>query len=276
MVIKVYKKELSLFTSNFSLTYFIFFVTLTFFIMYMDNRYDYLKQIRKDISVVTSPFVNSSNALIDFLENIQSLTETNANLKDEIKQLNIKINNLSIQNQIRNFLFVENENLREANLLTKKLSPRKTFSAEIIAPSIRGNKKIIIINKGSKNGLREGMPVMNSRGLVGQIYISNDSTSEVIPLISEKFAVNALQSNGKNHVIIYGDNESLVIPYFPVYIPISLGDMFVTSGLDNVYPSGIQIGEVIEISPEDKQFNKIKLKPSTFSNQFSLVTVIDY
>ena len=276
MAIKVYKKELSLFTSNFSLTYFIFFVTLTFFIMYMDNRYDYLKQIRKDISVVTSPFVNSSNALIDFLENIQSLTETNANLKDEIKQLNIKINNLSIQNQIRNFLFVENENLREANLLTKKLSPRKTFSAEIIAPSIRGNKKIIIINKGSKNGLREGMPVMNSRGLVGQIYISNDSTSEVIPLISKKFAVNALQSNGKNHVIIYGDNESLVIPYFPVSIPISLGDMFVTSGLDNVYPSGIQIGEVIEILPEDKQFNKIKLKPSTFSNQFSLVTVIDY
>ena len=66
----------------------------------------------------------------------------------------------------------------------------------------------IIINKGSKNGLREGMPVMNSRGLVGQIYISNDSTSEVIPLISEKFAVNALQSNGKNHVIIYGNNES--------------------------------------------------------------------
>ena len=276
MAIKVSKKELSLFTSNFSLTYFIFFVAFTFFIMYMDNRDDYLKKIRKDFSMVTTPFVNSSNAVINFFENIKSLTKTNANLKDEIKQLNVKINTLSIQNQIRNFLVIENENLREANLLTKKISQRKTFSAEIIAPSIRGNKKIIIINKGSKNGLREGMPVMNSRGLVGQIYISNDSTSEVIPLISEKFAVNALQSNGKNHVIIYGDNESLVIPYFPASIPIYLGDMFVTSGLDNVYPSGIKIGKVIKISPEDKQFNKIKLKPSTFSNQFSLVTVIDY
>ncbi len=47
MAIKVSKKELSLFTSNFSLTYFIFFVALTFLIMYMDNRDDYLKKLEK-------------------------------------------------------------------------------------------------------------------------------------------------------------------------------------------------------------------------------------
>ena len=277
MVIKTSKKkELSLFTHNFSLTYFIFFVILTFFLMYTDNRYDFLKQIRKDFSIITSPIVNSSNALKNLFTNFHSYTETNANLKDEIKKLNIKIDKLTIQNQIRHFLIAENENLREANRLTKKLAPRKTFSAEIITPTIRGNKKIIIINKGSRNGLREGMPVLNSKGLVGQIYTSFETTSEVIPLLSEKFAVNALQSNGKNHAIIFGDNESLVIPYFPAYIPITLGDIFVTSGLDNIYPSGIKIGEVIEVSPEDKQFNKIRLKPFTFSNQFSLVTVIDY
>ena len=120
------------------------------------------------------------------------------------------------------------------------------------------------------------MPVVNKLGLVGQIFSTYEKTSEVIPLLSKKFAVNALQNNGKNHVIIYGNNEFLEIPYFPVSIQISIGDIFVTSGLDNVYPSGIKIGEVVEISPEDKQFNKIKLKPSTSSNQFSLVTVIDY
>ena len=56
---------------------------------------------------------------MNFYEDIKNLTKTNANLKDEIKQLNVQINTLSIQNQIRNFLVIDNKNLREANLLTK-------------------------------------------------------------------------------------------------------------------------------------------------------------
>jgi rod shape-determining protein MreC len=120
------------------------------------------------------------------------------------------------------------------------------------------------------------MPVVNRLGLVGQIYSTYNQTSEVVPLLSKKFAVNALQENGQNHVIIYGDTEFLVIPFFPASIDLSPGDTFVTSGLDNVYPSGIKIGEVVDVSPEDKQFNKILLRPATFSNQFSLITILDY
>ena len=131
MALKVSKKKLSLFTSNFSLTYFIFFITLTFVLMFMDYRYDYLKQIRKDLSIVTTPFISSSNSIMNFFENIQDSTKSNASLRDEIKQLNIKIDKLSIENQIRNFLVAENENLREANVLSKKLSPKKTFFAEL-------------------------------------------------------------------------------------------------------------------------------------------------
>ena len=127
MALKVSKKELSLFTSNFSLTYFIFFIILTFILMFMDHRYDYLKQIRKDLSIVTTPFISSSNSIMNFFENIQDSTKSNASLRNEIKQLNIKIDKLSIENQIRNFLVAENENLREANILSKKLSPKKTF-----------------------------------------------------------------------------------------------------------------------------------------------------
>jgi len=166
--------------------------------------------------------------------------------------------------------------LRKETLLSKKYSPKKTYPAEIIRPTIRGRAQIITVNKGKKDGIRQGMPVVNRLGLVGQIYSTYDQTSEVVPLLSKKFAVNALQDNGQNHAIIYGDTEFLVIPFFPASIDVTPGDTFVTSGLDNVYPSGINIGKVVEISPEDKQFNKILLKPATFSSQFSLITILDY
>ena len=276
MALKVTKKELSLFTTNFSLTYFILFIFLTVLMMFMDSRYDYLKQIRKDFSFITSPLIILTNDSINFFDNFQSLTKSKALLEEEINQLNIQVDSLSIENQIRNFLVAENDNLRDTILLTSKFSPRKTYPAEIIRPTIRGRTKIITVNKGEKDGIRQGMPVVNRLGLIGQVYSTYDQTSEVVPLLSKKFAVNALQDNGQNHAIIYGDTEFLVIPFFPSSIDVSPGDTFVTSGLDKVYPSGIKIGEVVDVSPEDKQFNKILLKPATFSSQFSLITILDY
>ena len=276
MGIKATKKELSLFTTNFSLTYFILFIFLTLLMMFMDSRYDYLKHIRKDFSFITSPLIVLTNDSINFFVDFQSLSKSKALLEEEINQLNIQIDNLSIENQIRNFLVAENDNLRKETLLSKKYSPKKTYPAEIIRPTIRGRAQIITVNKGKKDGIRQGMPVVNRLGLVGQIYSTYDQTSEVVPLLSKKFAVNALQDNGQNHAIIYGDTEFLVIPFFPASIDVTPGDTFVTSGLDNVYPSGINIGKVVEVSPEDAQFNKILLKPATFSSQFSLITILDY
>ena len=276
MAIKVFKKELSLFTTNFSLPFFIFFVFLTVLMMFMDSRYEYLKQIRKDFSFITAPLIILTNDSINFFANFQSLSKSKALLEEEINQLNIKVDNLSIENQIKNYLVAENDNLRKKMYLSKKHSPKKTYSAEIIRPTIRGTAQIITVNKGKKDGIRQGMPVVNRLGLVGQIYSTYDQTSEVVPLLSKKFAVNALQDNGQNHVIIYGDTEFLVIPFFPASIDVSLGDVFMTSGLDKVYPSGINIGKVVDVSSEDKQFNKILLEPATFSSQFSLITILDY
>jgi len=244
--------------------------------MFMDSRYEYLKQIRKDFSFITAPLIILTNDSINFFANFQSLSKSKALLEEEINQLNIKVDNLSIENQIKNYLVAENDNLRKKMYLSKKYSPKKTYSAEIIRPTIRGTAQIITVNKGKKDGIRQGMPVVNRLGLVGQIYSTHDQTSEIVPLLSKKFAVNALQDNGQNHAIIYGGTEFLVIPFFPASINVSPGDTFVTSGLDSVYPSGINIGKVVDVSPEDKQFNKILLKPATFSSQFSLITILDY
>jgi len=170
MGIKATKKELSLFTTNFSLTYFILFIFLTLLMMFMDSRYDYLKQIRKDFSFITNPLIVLTNDSINFFVDFQSLSKSKALLEEEINQLNIQIDNLSIENQIRNFLVAENDSLRKETLLSKKYSPKKTYPAEIIRPTIRGRAQIITVNKGKKDGIRQGMPVVNRLGLIGQIF----------------------------------------------------------------------------------------------------------
>ncbi len=128
MAIKVSKKELSLFTTNFSLTYFILFVFLAVLMMFMDSRYEYLKQIRKDFSFITSPLITLTNDSINFFANFQSLSKSKALLEEEINQLNIQVDSLSIENQIRNFLVTENDNLRKNNALIKKIFSKKNLS----------------------------------------------------------------------------------------------------------------------------------------------------
>ena len=88
MAYKVSKKKLSLFTTNFSLTYFILFIFLTVLMMFMDSRYDYLKQIRKDFSFITSPLIILTNDAFDFFENFQRLSKSKTLLEDEINFLN--------------------------------------------------------------------------------------------------------------------------------------------------------------------------------------------
>ena len=82
MAIKVSKKELSLFTTNFSLPYFILFILLALLMMFMDSRYDYLKQIRKDFSFITSPLIILTNDSINFFANFQSLSKSKALLEE--------------------------------------------------------------------------------------------------------------------------------------------------------------------------------------------------
>ena len=97
MAIKVSKKELSLFTTNFSLTYFIFFVFLAVLMMFMDSRYEYLKQIRKDFSFITSPLITLNNDSFNFFANFQSLSTSKALLEEEINQLNIQVDSLPLK-----------------------------------------------------------------------------------------------------------------------------------------------------------------------------------
>ena len=78
-----------------------------------------------------------TNDSINFFANFQSLSKSKALLEEEINQLNIQIDSLSIENQIRNFLVTENDNLRKITLLSKKYSPKKTYPAQIIRPNYK-------------------------------------------------------------------------------------------------------------------------------------------
>ena len=256
---------------------FSFFVLFLFCLIMMvaDYRYQILKNIKSEFSITTAPITYLINLPVNLFNESKDSFITKALFKEKIKNLEEIVYNLSIQAQENKLIKAENKLLRNI------LKIQKDFgiigkNAEIILPEVRNGYSIITINKGLGNNIKNGAPVINHKGLVGQIINISENYSEIKPITSKTYAVPAIMNNGKENVILYGNgNGELEIPLFPASSSIQINDTFITSGIDDIYPKGINIGRVTEIKPtKSPKFNCITVKPFSQPTTFSQITVL--
>ena len=276
MAQKTNSNNLKLFNRDtFPLFSFLLLFLFCLIMMVADHRYQILKNIKSEFSITTSPITYLINLPVNlFIESKDSFI-TKALLKEKIKNLEEIVYNLSIQAQENELIKAENKLLRNI------LKIQKDFgiigkNAEIILPEVRNGYSIITINKGLRNNIKNGAPVINHKGLVGQIINTSENYSEIRPITSKTYAVPAIMNNGKENVILYGNgNGELEIPLFPASSSIQINDTFITSGIDDIYPKGINIGRVTEIKPtKSPKFNCITVKPFSQPTTFSQITVL--
>jgi len=260
---------------TFPLFYFLILFILCLIIMGLDYRYKISNEIKAEISIINTPINFLINLPATLLLQVKSNFVTKALLEEKIKMLEQNVYHLSINIQ-------ENKLLRSENkLLRKKLKIHKDFNivgvnAEIILPNVKNGYRVITINKGINDKIENSAPVINNNGLVGQIINTTKEYSEIKPLTSIKFAVPAIKDSGKENVILYGNgNGELEIPLFPESSKLKVNDIFMTSGIDKIYPKGINIGKVIAIEPSKfPKFNNILIQPFSQPTSYSQITVL--
>ena len=255
-------------------TFFVLFLICIFF-MGFDFRYNALKKIKAEFSIITVPINYIINLPFEIFHNSKKSFKTVTLLTKENQILEKKIYDLSIKIQENKLLKSENTQLR------KILKIHKEFdivgqNAEIVLPNVRNGYSILTINKGYKDSIEKGAAVINTSGLIGQIINTSRNYSEIKPITSKTFAVPAVLDTGKENIILYGNgNNELEIPLFPASSFIKIGDIFVTSGIDEIYPKGIKIGIVSKISPtKSPKFNYILVTPFFQPTTFSQLTVL--
>jgi len=269
-------QRLRLFTSsNFSFLHFCLLILTSIFLIGFDNKYQLSEKIHQKIFFLKSPFYSIINLPWDFYESLEFFYTNQQSLFNENIALKEKVQNLEFSLQQLESAKLENAQLRK----TLKIYNLKNFStipAEIRLPININEKNKLFINKGESHEVIQGAPVINNDGLIGQVIFVGKDLSEVRPLHSSNFVINASLINGKENVFIFGNGSSLLeIPLFPIHRQINIGDIFITSGIDKIYPKGIKIGNVIEIIEERKgQFLKIIIKPFAHPQTYSTVSVI--
>lgn len=182
-------------------------------------------------------------------------------------------NALEAQNRCRE-LELENDRLR------KFIDFQNSENEVLVAAKVIGRSpspwfKTIMIDKGAKDGLAKGLPVMVSEGVVGQIVSVADRYSKVLLVTDRNSAVDALVQNSRVRGIVKGNNtEQCSFDYVLRKDDILPGDLIVSSGLDGVFSKGLRIGEVVDVTRENSAlFQTIVIKTSVRFDRLEEVLV---
>jgi rod shape-determining protein MreC len=210
-------------------------------------------------------FISSADKISSFSEVVNSV----GNLKKENGEL-LK-NNIKLQ--AKN---AELENIKKENEELRKqieVLPRDKFNlttAKIIGQSSYGTDSWLLINKGTKSGLRKNMPVIAFDsvliGVLGEVF---SESAKVILVTSAESAINGVSVETGAKGIVQGDyGLSLIFAMVLQSDLLKTGDQVITSKINSTIPEGLLIGEIKDIHPSaDNLFQQANvIAPINFSD----------
>lgn len=201
------------------------------------------------------------------ISGIKNQSKENNYLKSEVEGLLAQI--ASLQE-----LKKENEKLREA----LSIGLEKDFKLEMVSAvgkDVSGD--VILINKGAKDGLKEGLPLINSQKIIyGKISEVSDKTSKVILISDPNSSFDGAISGKDITGLVKGKgNFNIYFDLIPKDKEFSKNDLVVTSKLSGTFPAGLLVGEIVDIVQDDvKPFKTAGIKPFLNINDMENLFVI--
>ncbi len=196
-------------------------------------------------------------------------------VKKENKELLKEIHRLKAQNS--NFLEAAATNVRLTKLLNMKESiAPPTLPAEIIGKDPSQWFKTIIINRGSRDGVKKGMPVVTVEGVVGQVKNTAPHFSKVLLANDPNSAIDVSIQNNRVQGIIKGNGKGgFSLNYVLKNYDIEKGDRVITSGVGGVFPKGLAAGTVISVVKGRRgMFQQIEVEPDVDFSKLEYLIVI--
>ena len=201
-----------------------------------------------------TPLQNGLSGLKRGLSSVSTGLENKQELARQLKQIKAQNDKLSLENQqLREF---KAEAQRLKTLLDYKQANQEQYDlvvARVIGRQPNNWFRFITIDKGTRDGISQGMPVISADGLVGRVSNVSFNSSQVTLITDREMAVGAIVQNTRETQGIIegmGESNSLRMINIPYYSKINRYERVVCSGLSQFYPKGILIGYVQSVKKE--------------------------
>ena len=239
------------------------FAALSLAFLVADVRFNYLEPLRYVAAIVVYPLQRIAAAPASIARHIGDFVTTHSSLREDnarLKQQNFENGALLLQLKA---LRAENEQLRQLLAASERFKI-ELAAAEVLYAARDPFSRKVVIDRGSQQGVRPGQPVVDDRGLVGQVTRAYPWLAEVT-LVTDKGQFVPVQNvrNGLRAVLSgTGSDGALELRFIPLNADFQDGDELVTSGIDGVYPPGLPVARVTNVERSiDQIFARITCAP---------------
>ncbi len=231
-----------------------FAVILSASLMLADSRLGAFANVRYLLNSLVAPIQYAADLPRTMFNDFYSLFSTrdqlmgsNQNLKREVMMLK---SDLTLLDQYRE----ENQRLRKL-LGSEFVRDEKKVVTEVMAVDTSPYRHQVVIDKGRADGVYEGQPVINEKGIVGQVTFVASHNSRVLLLIDPNNAIPVQNIRNDIRVIASGNGQSdeIQLEHIPTSTDIDVGDMLVTSGLGGVYPEGYPVAYITDVDKDTRR-----------------------
>jgi rod shape-determining protein MreC len=231
--------------------------------MIADHRFQALERVRQSLSVLAHPLTQLAALPSRALGRVTDYFVVQEKLLRENEELKAKaLENAAAAQEVR-MLRAEQEQLRA--LGAAKSRYEGGVLGEVLYTARNPFTRKVVVDRGVTQGVVPGMPVIDGSGIVGQVTSVGTFTSEVTLVTEKDQSVPVmLVRNGLRAVAVgSGKNGAIDVPFMPVSADVAIGDVFVTSGIDQTYPAGLLVAQVTHVDKDPARvFAKISARPA--------------
>ncbi|CAH8207734.1 rod shape-determining protein MreC [Vibrio aestuarianus] len=240
-----------------------FAVIISASLMLADSRLGAFSNVRFFLNSLVAPIQYAADLPRSMFDGVyerfttrQHLLESNQRLKREA--LGLK-SDLILFDQYRE----ENQRLRKL-LGSSFVRDEKKVVTEVMAVDTSPYRHQVVIDKGRIDGVYEGQPVINDKGIVGQVTFVAAHNSRVLLLTDSNSAIPVQIIRNDIRVIASGNGQidRIQLEHIPTSTDVEVGDLLVTSGLGGVYPEGYPVAHVSVVDKDtQREFASIIADP---------------
>ena len=200
---------------------------------------------------------------------VTSLRQRNAELEEEIARLQVEL--VEVQQQL-----TEAEVLSSLVDYARSRSENRYIAAAVIGRDPSPFLQYIIINRGSDDDLRRGMPVVTQQGLVGQVVAVTAGAARVQLITDPGSTVNVILEDSEIEAVLTGETTGEIsLGLIPQSATLQPGDLIVTSGFGGNFPANLLVGQVSTVrSNAYDLFQSASVQPAVDFSQLEIVLVI--
>jgi len=230
----------------------LFYLGIAMVLMVADHRGQYLDQVRRSAGLLVEPvyLIASSPARVagylrDTFSERRQLAAENEALRQALLVSQARLTSLSS---------LQDENRRLRELLDGTRGYRlKVQLASVMDVDLDPFRHRILLDIGERAGVRQGLALIDSQGLVGQV-VSTSAQNATAVLISDPghaVPVQVLRSGLRSIAYGTGQTDRLELPNIPLSADIRTGDRLVTSGIGGRFPAGFPVAEVTDVKTDE-------------------------